>query len=359
MTSLTEWYGGRRVLLTGHTGFKGAWLAAWLREAGAVVTGYALPPEQPSLFELAGLADGMTSVLADIRDLERLRETTQAAAPEIIFHLAAQSLVRRSYRDPVETFDTNVMGTVHLLDTVRSSRSVRGVVVVSSDKCYENRGEPRRYREADAMGGHDPYSASKGCTELVTAAFRRSFFSDGAVSVASARAGNVIGGGDYAADRLVPDLMRAAARGEPARIRNPDAVRPWQHVLEPVRGYLMLGRALVEQGQSFAEAWNFGPGDGDAVPVREVTSRLAARWPELRTTMDSAAGPHEASLLQLDAAKARARLGWEPVLTLDEGLTLTVDWYRAVADAPTAAAATLYLQLRHYAERAERTLVIS
>jgi CDP-glucose 4,6-dehydratase len=352
MTSLSSWYRGRRVLITGHTGFKGAWLTAWLREAGAMVTGYALPPERPSLFELAGLADGIASVLADVRERARLREASLAAAPEVVFHLAAQSLVRRSYRDPVGTFDTNVMGAVHLLEGIRDCPSVRGVVVVTSDKCYDQAGSIRAYREDDPLGGHDPYSASKGCAELVTSAYRRSFFSTGRVAVASARAGNAIGGGDYGEDRLIPDLMRAAERGDVATLRSPDAVRPWQHVLEPLRGYLMLGRALVERGQAVAGAWNFGPGEQDMVSVREVASRLGARWPGLRIEEGRApSDSHEAQQLRLNAGKAAAELGWRPMLSLDEALSLTVEWYQAAQRSPAAAAASLFAQVRGHLAR--------
>jgi CDP-glucose 4,6-dehydratase len=354
MTILTNWYRGRRVLVTGHTGFKGAWLSAWLQKAGAELTGYALPPEHQSLFELAGLSRGMTSVLADVRDQARVQEAIQAADPEIVFHLAAQSLVRRSYRIPAETFATNVMGTVHLLDAVRPTPSVRAVVVVTSDKCYENRGGTDRYREPDPIGGHDPYSASKGCAELVTAAFRRSFFSDGSAALASARAGNAIGGGDFAEDRLVPDLMRAAARGEILRLRAPDSVRPWQHVLEPIRGYLMLGRALVERGQMAAGAWNFGPREEDSVTVREVASRLAAQWPGVRIAPDAASpGVHEALSLQLNSDKAGSVLGWKTLLALDEALAMTAEWYRAAEESPAAAAAVLQNQIGRYAELGE------
>ena len=352
MASLAEWYRGRRVLLTGHTGFKGAWLTAWLREAGAMVTGYALPPERPSLFELAGLAEGITSVLADVRDRARLQDAVLAAAPEVVFHLAAQSLVRRSYRDPVGTFDTNLMGTVHLLEVIRSSPSVRGAVVVTSDKCYEDSGSSRACREGDPMGGHDPYSASKGCAELATAAYRRSFLGTGETALASARAGNAIGGGDYAEDRLIPDLMRAAERGEVATLRSPEAVRPWQHVLEPLRGYLMLGRALVERGQAVAGAWNFGPGEEDMVTVREVAARLESRWPGLRiAARTKPSDTYEARHLRLDAAKAAAELGWRPMLSLDEALSLTAEWYRAALDGPSAGTAMLFRQIRRSLER--------
>jgi CDP-glucose 4,6-dehydratase len=349
-----DWYRGRRVFVTGHTGFKGSWLATWLHAAGAEVTGYALPPEsgRPSLFALAGVADGIESIFGDVRDRERLSESLRRAEPEIVFHLAAQSLVRRSYADPVLTFETNVMGTVQLLDLLRAVPTVRAVVVVTSDKAYENQDLERGYREDDPMGGHDPYSASKGCQELATAALRRSFLAERGVAVASARAGNVIGGGDWSEDRLVTDLMVAAAAGRAAAVRNPDAVRPWQHVLEPLRGYLMLGRALAERGAAFAEGWNFGPDLDDAVPVREVVRRMTARWPALRAELGAATGgPHEARLLRLDNAKAGARLGWRPVLSLEDAIALTVAWYRAVHEDETSARATLLHQLHDYERR--------
>jgi CDP-glucose 4,6-dehydratase len=349
-----EWYRGRRVFVTGHTGFKGSWLATWLRSAGARVTGYALPPEpgRPSLFELAGVADGIDSVLADVRDRARLDATLRAARPEVVFHMAAQSLVRRSYAEPVPTFETNVVGTAQLLDLVRGVDTVRAVVVVTSDKSYENRDLERGYREDDPMGGHDPYSASKGCQELVTAAFRRSFLTEAGIPTASARAGNVIGGGDWSEDRLVTDLMIAAAGDRACVVRNPDAVRPWQHVLEPLRGYLMLGRALVERGEEFAEGWNFGPDLDDAVPVRDLVARMTAAWPRLRTELSGRSdGLHEARVLRLDNHKARTRLGWQPALTLDETVELTVDWYRAVHENPGAARAMMLDQLHEYERR--------
>ena len=327
---LRDWYRGQRVLLTGHTGFKGSWLTAWLRDAGAEVTGYALAPEDgsPSLFELAGLSDGIDSVIADIRDRGALDATVMRARPSIVFHLAAQSLVRRSYAEPVRTFDVNVTGTAQLLDAVRHQASVRAVVVVTSDKCYENREWARGYREDDALGGHDPYSNSKACTELVTAAFRNSFFHEG-VALASARAGNVIGGGDWALDRLVPDLVRAAAAGVPAKIRNPRATRPWQHVLEPLGAYLLLAEKLVDEGARYAEAWNFGPAAEDIVAVEEVLERVTARWKAARWTQDPRSHPHEARLLALDCSKAAERLGWRPRRHLDEAVEWTVDWYQA------------------------------
>jgi CDP-glucose 4,6-dehydratase len=352
--TLTEWYRGRRVFLTGHTGFKGSWLLAWLRVAGAEVTGYALPPEtdRPSLFSLAGLGDGVRSVLADIRNRGALQEALTASAPEIVLHLAAQSLVRRSYAEPVGTFETNVIGTANLLDAIREIPSVKALVVVTSDKCYENQDLERGYVESDPMGGHDPYSASKGCQELVTTAFRRSFLAGAGIATATARAGNVIGGGDWSEDRLVTDLMLAAAENRACTVRHPDAVRPWQHVLEPLHGYLMLGRALHERGADVAEGWNFGPSLAEAVPVRELVARMTAAWPRVRAELGTATkGPHEARLLRLDNTKARERLGWRPALSLDETVDWTVAWYRAVHENPQNARPMLHQQLDDYRRR--------
>jgi CDP-glucose 4,6-dehydratase len=328
-----QFWQGKRVFVTGHTGFKGAWLALWLRRLGAEVTGYALqPPTTPSLFELAGVGNGMHSVEADIRDLSALRQATEKAAPEIVFHMAAQSLVRRSYRDPVETYATNVMGTVNVLEASRAVRSVRAFVSVTSDKCYENRGWERGYREDDAMGGHDPYSSSKGCAELVTAAYRDSFMKEKNVALGSARAGNVIGGGDWAEDRLVPDMVRAIAAGRTVEIRNPRAVRPWQHVLEPLHGYLLLAEALYQDPAAFAGGWNFGPAETDARDVLWVVKRFAELWgPQAKWRPDDQPHPHEAAYLKLDASRARARLEWRPVLDLDTALAWIVDWHRAHA----------------------------
>jgi CDP-glucose 4,6-dehydratase len=325
-------YAGRRVFVTGHTGFKGAWLCSWLRRLGAEITGYALPAEPQSLFVEAGLANRMDSREGDVRDLDCLRTAIHDAQPEIVFHMAAQSLVRRSYEEPVETFATNVMGTVQMLEAVRGAPSVKAVIIVTSDKCYENDGRAAPFVEDSAMGGHDPYSASKGCAELVAAAYARSFFNDGQCTIASARAGNVIGGGDWAVDRIVPDLARAARSGVPAIIRRPNAVRPWQHVLEPLSGYLLLAHRAVNDGQRFAGAWNFGPLEDEVVSVRDLVERLRRRWPELQVEYQGEeSGPHEAAVLRLDCAKARRELRWRPMLGLDHALDMTATWYRETA----------------------------
>ena len=324
-------WAGKRVFLTGHTGFKGGWTALWLGKMGAEVTGFALaPPTAPALFNEARLADGTTSLLGDIRDRDALETALVAANPEIVIHMAAQPLVRASYDDPVGTYATNVMGTVHLLEAVRKASSVRACVVVTTDKCYENREWAWGYREDEAMGGHDPYSSSKGCAELVTSACRRSFFGEGKAAIASARAGNVIGGGDWAADRLIPDILRAAGAGEPVLIRNPLAIRPWQHVLEPVSGYLVLCQALWVDPAPAARAWNFGPRDDDARPVQWIAERLCAAWGEgARWTRDERVQPHEAHYLKLDISLARAALGWHPRWTLGQALDAIVAWQRA------------------------------
>lgn len=329
---------GKRVLVTGHTGFKGGWLSLWLQELGAQLHGFALAPEgEYRLFDAARVGDGMGSTIADVRDLQALRAAVATFAPEIVIHLAAQPLVRQSYADPVGTYATNVMGTVHLLESVRATPSVRAVVVVTTDKCYENDGRALGYREDAPMGGHDPYSSSKGCAELVASAYRRSFFSPGAAAIASARAGNVIGGGDWGTDRLVPDILRAFERGEAVMIRHPHATRPWQHVLEPLSGYLVLAQRLWHDGAAFADGWNFGPRDADAWPVQRVVEHLAARWGgDARWQPDAGVHPHEASFLKLDIAKADARLGWTPRWHLDAALARVVDWQRAWRDGADA-----------------------
>ena len=346
VTAARDFWRDRRVLVTGHTGFKGAWLSLWLERRGARVTGFALPSStSPNLFTLAGLEQRIDSQLGDVRDRSAVDGVMARSRAEVVFHLAAQALVRQSYVDPVGTYAANVMGTAHVLDAARRAPGVRAIVVVTSDKCYENREWWWPYREDEAMGGHDPYSSSKGCAELVTAAWRRSFFlSDGAepVGLGSARAGNVIGGGDWAADRLVPDCMRAFASGEPVVLRRPAAVRPWQHVLEPLSGYLSLAERLSSDPRGFGEAWNFGPATDEARPVAWVVDRLSQFWGDgARWEPDPGTHPHEAGLLQVDASKARARLGWAPRLSLEEGLHWTVDWYSRFGAGEDAAALTL------------------
>jgi len=331
-----EFWCGKRVLLTGHTGFKGSWLSLWLQSMDAQVVGYALaPPTEPSLFEVAGVGAGMTSVIGDIRDLEHLRAVFAEHKPEIVIHMAAQPLVRYSYAEPVETYSTNVMGTVNLLEAVRGTPGVKAVVNVTTDKCYENREWAWGYRENEAMGGYDPYSSSKGCAELVTAAYRNSFFNSAtfnvkhSTAIASARAGNVIGGGDWAEDRLIPDIMRAITQGRSVTIRNPHAIRPWQHVLEPLSGYLKLAQKLYEEGAAYAEGWNFGPNDEDAKPVQWIVEQLTQSWGEGASwLLDGGEHPHEAHYLKLDCSKAKGRLDWHPRWHLDEALKRIVDWQK-------------------------------
>lgn len=327
----------RSVLVTGHTGFKGGWLAAWLHGLGAQVHGYALdPPTVPSLFEVARVGAMLASdTRADVADLDALRRAIDQANPEIVFHLAAQPIVREGYRTPIETLKTNIVGTAHLLEAVRTSGSVRAVVVVTSDKVYENRERAYPYREADPLGGRDPYSASKACAEIVTSSYRASFFtapSGHPARVASVRAGNVVGGGDWAADRLVPDCNRAFAAGEPVRLRFPGAVRPWQHVLEPLSGYLQLAsRLLSDNGEDYARAWNFGPDAADVATVRDVVEWAARLWGAegLVDPAPSADNPHEAGLLHLDSTLARSQLGWRPRWSVRQALERTVAWQKA------------------------------
>ena len=324
---------GRRVFLTGHTGFKGSWLSLWLQSLGAELTGYALtPPTDPSLFVEARVGEGMHSIIGDVRDLASLQRAMTLAQPEIVIHMAAQPLVRLSYEDPVQTYATNVMGTVHLLESVRTTPGVRAVVNVTTDKCYENREWVWSYRESDRMGGYDPYSNSKGCAELVSSAYRSSFFnpehfSEHGVAVATVRAGNVIGGGDWAKDRLIPDIIAGFERGQSVHIRNPHATRPWQHVLEPLRGYLMLVEKLFSDGPAFSEGWNFGPNDEDARPVSWIVKRMAACWGDgAEWQVDQGHHPHEANYLKLDISKVQSRLQWRPQLRLNDALNLIVEW---------------------------------
>jgi CDP-glucose 4,6-dehydratase len=327
---------GRRVFLTGHTGFKGSWLSLWLDALGATVTGYALdPPTQPNLFEQAEVSDTVHSIRADIRDFPRLKSAIAECRPEVVIHMAAQSVVRRAYEDPIENYSSNVMGTVHVLEALRQLKQPCAVVNVTSDKCYENREWVWGYRENEPMGGRDPYSNSKGCAELVTTAFRESFFppelvGQHGVALASARAGNAIGGGDWTSDQLIPDLMRAFLAGKPCLIRNPAAFRPWQFVLEPLRGYLMLAERLTEDGARFASGWNFGPADTDAKPVSWIADELARSWGKQASwSQDAGVHPREAHALKLDASKAGIYLDWHPVLPLKQALGWIVEWYRA------------------------------
>ena len=352
MTRHFDGFDGRRILVTGHTGFKGGWLCLWLQKLGAVVTGFALEPAAPSLFATAKVGDGMRSVIGDVRDKDAVDRVLRAARPEIIFHLAAQSLVRRSYSDPVATFATNVMGTVNLLDAARQVADLRAIINVTSDKCYENDGSGRAFVESDPMGGHDPYSASKGAAEIAATAMARSFLAGSGIAVASARAGNVIGGGDWSDDRIIPDIVRAAMSKGKVVIRQPDAVRPWQHVLEPLRGYLMLADKLMTDGVTYAGGWNFGPGSGATVSVRQIVAAMADRWPAVKA--DFAAnpgGPHEAPVLRLDCAKARTRLGWVPQLDLAETLDLTAGWYATHARNPADAHHLTLAQIADYSSK--------
>lgn len=322
---------GKRVFLTGHTGFKGGWLSLWLQSMGAEVHGYALnPPTETNLFTLAAVGKGMvSSVIADIRDLEKLSQAMKAAQPAIVFHLAAQPLVRRSYADPVETYGVNVMGTVNLLESVRQTPGVKAVINVTTDKCYENQEWMWAYRENEPMGGYDPYSSSKGCSELVTAAYRRSFLEPAGIALASARAGNVIGGGDWAMDRLIPDFLRALDAGEILRIRDPLATRPWQHVLEPLSGYLMLAERLFTDGLDYAEAWNFGPSDDDACSVQCILERLMEMRNDVKWQQEGIPQAHEAHQLKLDSSKARTLLAWHPRWKVQNALQETLAWHQA------------------------------
>jgi CDP-glucose 4,6-dehydratase len=326
---------GKKVFVTGHTGFKGSWLSSWLKNLGARVMGYSLPPPtKPSLFELAHVDEGMTSILGDVRNLNDVRTAMFNHEPEIVFHMAAQPLVRYSYMHPVETYDTNIMGTVNVLEAVRQSKTAQSVIIVTSDKCYENSEWVWGYRENDRMGGRDPYSSSKGCAELITAAYRSSYFTrrddlSQSKSIATVRAGNVIGGGDWAEDRLVPDIVKAIIDNRSVIIRHPDAIRPWQHVLEPLCGYLMLAERLCTRGEEFAGAWNFGSGHEDARPVSWIVELITSLWGgEARWELDSADHLHEAMHLRLDCSKAKSLLGWLPKLHLSEALEWTVEWYQ-------------------------------
>lgn len=355
-----SFWAGKSVFLTGHTGFKGSWLSLWLQSMGAKVIGYALaPPTNPSLFSVAKVAEGMSSIEGDIRDIAALSKAFEKYQPEIVIHMAAQSLVRHSYANPIETYATNVMGTVHVLEAARQVGSVRAIINVTSDKCYENREWIWGYRENEAMGGYDPYSNSKGCAELVTAAYRNSYFNphnhaEHGVALASARAGNVIGGGDWAEDRLIPDIMRAIVQGMPVKIRNPHAIRPWQHVLEPLSGYLLLARKLYEKGANYAEGWNFGPNDEDAKSVQWIVENLTQAWgKDASWILDKGDHPHEAHYLKLDCSKAKARLDWHPRWHLQNALNAIIEWHRAHRDGKDMRELTLR-QINAYSDNIEK-----
>jgi CDP-glucose 4,6-dehydratase len=327
----TGFWQGKKVFLTGHTGFKGGWLSLWLQQLGAEVHGYALAPStDPSIFEVADVASGMaSSTITDIRDADALKAALAHSRPDIVFHLAAQPLVRYSYKSPVETYAVNVMGTVNLLEAIRDTKTVKAVVNVTTDKCYENREWVWPYREDEAMGGHDPYSSSKACAELITAAYRRSFFEAQGVALATARAGNVIGGGDWSEDRLIPDFLRAIDQQQPVVIRSPDAIRPWQHVLEPLCGYLLLAEYLYRKGASHSGAWNFGPADEDARIVGWIIEYMVQRMPGASWRLDDASHVHEAHTLKLDSSKARSGLRWQPRWRLEQALDRVVAWHQA------------------------------
>jgi CDP-glucose 4,6-dehydratase len=326
-----DFWRGKRVMITGHTGFKGSWLSLWLQSMGANLSGIALePPTEPALFAVARVAEGMEHHIVDIRDFASVKAHMDGFQPEIVIHMAAQPLVRLSYSQPVETYATNVMGTVHVLEAARHAGSVKAIVNITTDKCYENREWVWGYREEESMGGHDPYSNSKGCAELVSSAYRKSFLKEAGIAMATARAGNVIGGGDWALDRLVPDVMRALEKHEPVLIRNPHAIRPWQHVLEPLSGYLLLAERLYIHGQLDAEGWNFGPRDEDARPVQWIVEHLCEQWSrDASWTLQPGGYPHEASFLKLDISKARQRLQWTPSWTLETALKNITEWHQA------------------------------
>ena len=325
-----EFWKGKRIFLTGHTGFKGSWLSLWLASLGAEVKGYALnPPTSPSLFNEAKIDSVIDSQIGDIRDQDVLHESMTEFNPDILIHMAAQPLVRYSYEAPIETYEVNVIGTAKVLEVARSCPNLKSIVNITTDKCYENDERSEGYREDDPMGGYDPYSSSKGCAELVTSAYRRSFMQEKGVGLASVRAGNVIGGGDWADDRLIPDILRSFEKNKPVVIRNPKATRPWQHVLEPLSGYLILAEKLYKNQKEYAEGWNFGPNEQDVKPVDWILDRMIAKWPNTSWQLDQNSNPHEAGFLKLDITKAESRLNWKPVWELGYTLEKIVDWHQA------------------------------
>jgi CDP-glucose 4,6-dehydratase len=325
-----EFWKGKRVFLTGHTGFKGSWLSLWLCSLGAEVRGYALnPPTSPSLFNEAKIDTIIDSQIADIRDQDTLHESMTGFNPDILIHMAAQPLVRYSYDAPIETYEVNVIGTAKVLEVARSCPNLRAIVNITTDKCYENDGRAEGYKENDPMGGYDPYSSSKGCAELVASSYRRSFLQDQGIGIASVRAGNVIGGGDWADDRLIPDILRSFEKNKPVVIRNPKATRPWQHVLEPLSGYLILAQNLYKDQKKYAEGWNFGPNEKDVQPVDWILDKMISKWPNSSWELDNNSNPHEAGFLKLDISKAKSKLDWSPVWELSQTLERIVSWHQA------------------------------
>jgi len=331
----TQFWKDKTILLTGHTGFKGSWLSLWLQKLGANLIGFSKSiPTEPSLFEIANVKEEMTSVIGNVCNYSKLSDIITDYKPEIVIHMAAQAILRESYKDPIETYATNVMGTVNLLESIRNSNSVRVILNITSDKCYEPKKFPEDYKEDDPMGGYDPYSSSKGCSELVTSSFRNSFFNPKEfvkhkVALASARAGNVIGGGDWGLDRLIPDIMRGIFDNKPIRIRNPNATRPWQHVLEPLNGYLLLIEKMWTDGPEFSEGWNFGPSETNSKSVKWIVEKISQKWNQkISWIIDDNKNPHEENYLGLDCSKIRSKLGWTSKMNLDKGISLTIDWYK-------------------------------
>lgn len=329
MTRFNNMYEGKKVLVTGHTGFKGSWISIWLKNLGAEVIGYSLDaPTEPALFKICKLEDKITSIIGDVRNEEKLNEVFEKFKPEIVFHLAAQPLVRLSYRNPKETYEINVIGTVNVLEAAKNTESVKAVIVITTDKCYENKEWVYGYRETDPMGGHDPYSSSKGCTELVVASYRFSFYNEKGIALSSVRAGNVIGGGDWAEDRLIPDFVKAITENNSIIIRNPLATRPWQHVLEPLSGYLWLGALMLKDQKNYNSGWNFGPRDTDVLNVEEILKLSIRAWGKGNVEQDKNVKYHEANLLKLDISKVKAKLKWHPVYDVNKAVDRTIQWYK-------------------------------